>query len=90
MSRFVINNKFEALPQSMDKGRKKERRKNNLLLAKYMNAGYYVLVPLLLGIFFGLFVDRKLETKPKFTIIFLFFGVIATFYNLGKLVREDL
>lgn len=67
---------------------KRDEKGLNLLLAKSLNIGYYLIAPLLLGVFFGLLIDQYLKTKPLFTLLLIFFGFIATFYNLIKLKRE--
>lgn len=67
----------------------KKNLKANLLLAKYFNVGYYLIAPLLLGVFLGLGVDHVLGTKPLFTLIFLGLGLVSTFYNLRKIIKES-
>lgn len=62
--------------------------KNNFLLAKYFNIGYYIVTPLLLGVFLGLVADYYLKTKPLFTALFLLLGTVSAFYNLYKIVKD--
>lgn len=61
---------------------------NNLWFAKYMNVGYYLAVPLIVGVFGGNWLDRRFDTKPMFTIVLLLIGSIAAFYNLYKLIKN--
>lgn len=61
---------------------------NSLVLAKYTSIGYYLIAPLLIGVFFGLSFDRVFDTGSLFTLGFLVFGMIATFYNLYSLVKK--
>lgn len=62
---------------------------NNLLLAKSLNVGYYVITPLLGGVFLGLLLDRYFGTRGVFVIIMILLGTISSFYNLYKLVKES-
>ncbi|OGK17678.1 hypothetical protein A3D80_04505 [Candidatus Roizmanbacteria bacterium RIFCSPHIGHO2_02_FULL_40_13b] len=63
-------------------------KKTNLLLAKSLNIGYYLLTPLLVGVFLGLFLDNTFKTKGVFVIILIILGTVSTFYNLYKLTKE--
>lgn len=85
-----ISKDFKISGQSQkDKTKKRKNESKNLLvLAKFSNVGYYLLFPILSGIFLGLFVDNFFKTKPVFTVIFLIFGSIATFYNLFQLTKK--
>ncbi|MGB4966196.1 MAG: AtpZ/AtpI family protein [Microgenomates group bacterium] len=62
---------------------------NNLTLAKSLNIGYYMLTPLLGGVFLGLLLDKYFKTKGIFVILFIVLGTISSFYNLYKLVKES-
>jgi F0F1-type ATP synthase assembly protein I len=74
---------------SYDKNkREKKDSDSNLSLAKYLNLGYYLVTPLLIGVFFGLYIDNKLNSKGKLVLIFIIIGTIATFYNLYKLTKS--
>ncbi len=50
--------------------------------------GFYLLTPLLAGVFLGLLADRAFSTKPTLTLFGLFLGVFATFYNLLKFLKD--
>lgn len=63
--------------------------KNNLLLAKSLNIGYYLITPLLVGVFLGLFLDDLFETNGIFVTSLIILGTISTFYNLYKLTKEQ-
>lgn len=73
---------------SVEKTAGDNKEKENLLLAKSLNIGYYLVIPLLLGVFFGVGIDAHFGTKPVFTIVFLILGVVSTFYNLFTIVTD--
>lgn len=90
----MIKKKF-AIGKAFDMQEKAEKQKaiknahSNFLLAKYIGIGYYLGVPLLIGVFLGLVVDHFLKTKPLFIIIFIIIGTIGTFYNLFKITKDN-
>lgn len=53
-----------------------------------MNIGFYIVTPILIGVFLGLMIDRMINTKPGFTIFFICIGTIASFYNLFRLTKK--
>lgn len=55
----------------------------------YLNVGFYLVTPLILGVFLGLYIDTKFHTKPVFTLIGVFLGVVSTFYNLWKILKNN-
>jgi len=65
-----------------------KNKKNKFLLAKFINIGYYLIIPILVGIFLGISLDEIFHTQPFFLIVFLFFGVVSCFYNLARLIEE--
>lgn len=79
---------------AVDKIKKERLRKKNTLQTeqfnfRYLNIGYYILTPILLGVFLGLGLDYWLNTKPLFISIFIFLGTVASFYNLIKLLKDE-
>ena len=75
---------------------KKIRAKNDKVLndnnkvfdISSFSIGYYLVTPIIVGVFLGLGLDNWLNTKPVFFIIFLMFGTVASFYNIFKLTKE--
>jgi len=67
---------------------KKKSKNDNILIANSLNLGYYIVAPLLIGVFFGFWLDKVLKTKPVFVLIFLGGGLIGSFYNLWKITKE--
>ena len=57
--------------------------------SEYFNLGIYLALPLLIGVFLGQYLDRKLGTKSIFTLLLIIFGTISVFYNLFKLYSKD-
>lgn len=58
----------------------KKNSKRYLLLAKYANIGYYLLTPLLIGVFLGLYLNK--------VVIGILLGFVATIYNLFHIIKE--
>ena len=48
--------------------KKKSKVKKDLGLAKYMDIGYYLIIPIIFGIFFGLFLDKQFKTGKIFFV----------------------
>ena len=77
-------------------GRDFEIKKSNLNIkpkkafdvAKYLNIGYYLVTPMLIGVIVGLYLDSQFKSKPLFILIFLFLGIAGTFYNLYKVTKN--
>lgn len=67
---------------------KKENKKNTDRIIKNMNVGYYLAVPLLVGVFLGQWIDKVFDTKPVFTLTLIIIGMIAAFYNLYKILKD--
>lgn len=68
--------------------KKIESSVNNFLIAKSLNIGYYLITPLLLGVFFGIGLDLFFKTKPLFFLLLFALGIAGSFYNLWKIVTE--
>lgn len=54
-------------------------------LALISQIGFSVITPILLGVFIGQFLDKKLGTKGIFAIIFIILGAGGGFVNLFKI-----
>jgi ATP synthase protein I len=50
--------------------------------------GLVVLSSTFVGLFVGLLIDKKLNTKPWLTIICLVFGVIGGFISAYQLIKQ--
>jgi F0F1-type ATP synthase assembly protein I len=63
------------------------KKKNKMDLANYANIGYYLITPLLFGVFFGLYLDGRLGTN-YLVVIGIVIGSIGTFYNLFRILKQ--
>ena len=52
------------------------------------SVGMSMVLAIFVGLAFGVMLDKWLDTHPWFTIIFLFFGIVAAFRNLYILVKR--
>jgi len=86
-SYYQIDRHFELIKKSENKSNK-ELKKNNLKVANYLNIGYYLLTPIIIGIFIGKVIDNWLKTN-FFLFLMLILGVIGTFYNLYKIYIDE-
>ncbi|MBI4225604.1 AtpZ/AtpI family protein, partial [Candidatus Roizmanbacteria bacterium] len=60
--------------------RNKISQEKNFLDLRNFNIGFYLLTPIILGVFLGLGLDSWLKTKSVFFITFLLLGTLASFY----------
>lgn len=68
---------------------KKTKKTEKNMLAKYVNVGYYLLTPLLGGVFLGVVLDNIFHTKPLMTLIGIGVGTLSTLYNLKKIATPS-
>ncbi|MDO4764774.1 MAG: AtpZ/AtpI family protein [Eubacteriales bacterium] len=59
-------------------------------LAMLTQMGITMIVPIGLGLFAGVFLDRKLNTAPIFLLIFILLGIVAGFRNIYQMTRSFL
>lgn len=78
--------KTEGIKMFKAKARTEE---DKFLLARSLNLGYYLVIPLLMGIFLGYWLDKIFSTKPFFLLVLFALGVISSFYNLWKTVKTS-
>ncbi|NMB08102.1 MAG: AtpZ/AtpI family protein [Tissierellia bacterium] len=58
-------------------------------LALITQIGLSIITPILLGVYLGGLLDKKLKTNMVFTLIFIVLGAGAGFLNLFKLIDKD-
>ena len=67
---------------------KREKKDFRALDLTYLNIGFYLITPILLGVLLGYNLDVWFKSKPYFLILFLILGTLSSFYNLWKLTKE--
>jgi ATP synthase protein I len=53
---------------------------------RLIGVGWYVGLCIFLGVWGGLWLDNKLNTKPVFIMVGLIIGVIAAFYGIYRML----
>ncbi len=68
----------------------KKNNKNMLQnLSLITQIGLSIITPIIMGVYLGGFIDKKVGTEMIFTLIFIILGAIAGFLNLFKLADKD-
>jgi len=57
-------------------------------LAYYSSLGISVSLAIFIGLGLGVWLDRKFDTSPWLTLIFLVFGIIAGFRNIALVIKR--
>ncbi|MFN4212646.1 MAG: AtpZ/AtpI family protein [Microgenomates group bacterium] len=85
---YIIGKDLKIEKADQELLKKPKESLNKILLAKSLNIGYYLITPIFLGAFFGMWLDKIFATKPVFILLFFSLGVLGSFYNLLKIVKE--
>lgn len=91
-----MNNRYFIIDKNLSIKRQKivskigNEKKSNFSLEIYQEVGYYIITPLIIGVFIGLYLDRYFKTKNLLTLLFIFLGSIFTFYNLYKIYKKSI
>ena len=67
---------------------KKETKRALRELTYYSSLGLSVALAIFIGLAVGVFLDRRFETTPWFTLIFLVLGIIGGFRNIAIVIRK--
>ena len=67
---------------------KRETRRYLKELAYYSSIGLSVALSIFIGLAAGVYIDRKYNTSPWFTLIFLVLGIIAGYRNIGLAIKK--
>ena len=67
---------------------KRETRRAFKEMAYYSSLGISVALAIFIGLGFGVWLDRKFDTSPWLTLIFLVFGIIAGFRNIARVIKR--
>jgi len=68
---------------------KKEKYRSLRDLAYYSSLGFSVALSIFIGLGIGVCLDRKFETTPWLTLIFLGLGIAAGFRNIGLAIKKS-
>lgn len=86
---FSINKQFEFNPEIEKTHYSKSAKVDYVLLAKYSSVGYYLVVPMLLCLGVGIFIDKIFDSSPVGTLSLIIFGFVASIFNMHKLIEES-
>ena len=67
---------------------KRETRRAYKELAYFSSLGISVALAIFIGLGIGVWLDRKLDTSPWLTLIFLVLGIIAGFRNIALVIKR--
>jgi len=67
---------------------KRETRRVYKELAYFSSLGISVALAIFIGLGIGVWLDRKLDTSPWLTLIFLAFGIVAGFRNIALVIKR--
>ena len=67
---------------------KKETKKLFKELWYYSSLSFSIALSIVIGLAIGVWIDKRFDTSPWFTLIFLGFGVIAGFRNIYLALKK--
>jgi ATP synthase protein I len=67
---------------------KKDTKRALRELAYYSSLGLSVSLSIFIGLAVGIYLDRRFETTPWCTLVFLILGIIAGFRNIAIAIRK--
>ncbi len=68
---------------------KKETRTWIRELAYYSSLGLSVSLSIFIGLAIGVYLDRRFDTSPWLTLVFLGFGIAAGYRNIGLAIKKS-
>ncbi len=68
---------------------KKETRTWIRDLAYYSSLGFSVSLSIFIGLGIGVYLDRRFDTSPWLTLVFLGFGIAAGYRNIGLAIKKS-
>ena len=66
----------------------RETRRAYKDLAYYSSLGISVALAIFIGLGAGVWLDRKFDTSPWLTLIFLVLGIVAGFRNIALVIKR--
>lgn len=67
----------------------KETRQAIRELGFYSSLGFSIVLAIFLGLFAGIYLDRKFDTLPWLTLIGLGFGIVAAYKNIALAIKKS-
>jgi len=67
---------------------KRETKRSIRELAYYSSLGLSVALSIFIGLAVGVYLDRRFDTTPWCTLIFLGFGIAAGYRNIGLAIKK--
>jgi len=67
----------------------KETRKSIRDLAYYSSLGFSVSLSIFIGLGIGVYLDKRFDTSPWLTLVFLGFGIAAGYRNIGLAIKKS-
>jgi len=67
---------------------KRETRRTIKDLVYYSSIGLQVALSIFIGLAVGIYLDRRYDTTPWLTLIFLVLGIAAGYRNIGHALRK--
>jgi len=58
-------------------------------LAYYSSLGFSVSLSIFIGLGIGVYLDKRFETSPWLTLVFLGFGIAAGYRNIGLAIKKS-
>jgi ATP synthase protein I len=58
-------------------------------LAFYSSLGFSVALSIFIGLGIGVYLDRRFDSTPVWTLIFLGLGIAAGFRNIGLAIKKS-
>lgn len=58
-------------------------------LAYYSSLGFSVALSIFIGLGIGVYLDKRFDTSPWLTLIFLGLGIAAGFRNIGLAIKKS-
>jgi ATP synthase protein I len=68
---------------------KRETRRYLKELAFFSSIGLSVALSIFIGLAIGVYLDRRFTTSPWLTLLFLGFGILAGYRNIGLAIKKS-
>lgn len=68
---------------------KRETRRYIKELAYFSTIGLSVALSIFIGLAIGVYLDRRWETSPWLTLLFLLLGIAAGYRNIGLAIKKS-